>query len=102
MGLFAGALIKKRCYWTTLVPGNKMEEYFASKNVGNVNAIQGQKDGIDYTIWRMKDPDYVMRIMATGGALISDNSCKTTHRGTGAKKIFPVHEALRLAFLVPP
>ena len=85
-GLFAGALIKKRCYWPTLVPGDKMDVYFASKNVGDVNAIQGQKDGIDYTFWGMKEPDYVMRIMATGGALISDDSCKVAHHGTGANK----------------
>ncbi len=51
MGLFAGALIKKRRYWPTLVPRDKMEVYFASKNVGNVDTIQVQKDGIDYTIW---------------------------------------------------
>ena len=25
------------------------------------------------TIWGMKEPDYVMKIMATGGALVSEN-----------------------------
>ena len=33
-----------------------------------------------YTLWGMKEPDYVMRMMATGGALRSDDSCRKTSR----------------------
>ncbi|KAL7549033.1 hypothetical protein ACHAWF_012294, partial [Thalassiosira exigua] len=86
-GLFAGALIKKRRYWPTLVPGDKMEEHFASKKVGEIDAIQGEKDRVKYTLWGMKEPDYVMRIMATGGALISDETCKTAYRGLGDDRV---------------
>ena len=82
-GLFACALIKKRRYWPTLVPGDMMERRFADMNVGDVDAIEGSMQAADgttfpYTLWGMKEPDYVMRIMATGGALMSDESCRKT------------------------
>jgi hypothetical protein len=35
----------------------------------------------------MKEPDYVMKIMATGGVLASDDTCKTAVRGNGADRI---------------
>ena len=70
-----------------------MERHFANMNVGDVDALEGTmqaEDGaaVPYTLWGMKEPDYVMRMMATGGALMSDASCrKTTRRvdGTIAK-----------------
>mgnify|MGYP006166837385 FL=1 len=63
-GLYAGALIKKRRYWPTLVPGAAMDTWFQEKSVGDVDAIQGIDSGTPYFIWGMKEPDYVMRIMA--------------------------------------
>ena len=80
-GIFASALVKKRCY--CLVPGEKMEEHFCQKNVGDVDAIKGEKDGVQYNIFGMKEPDYAMRIMATGGGLVVDESCKTAYCGNG-------------------
>jgi len=80
LGVYACALIKKRRYWPTLVPGDAMERRFASKNVGDVDAIEGISDGVNYTLWGMKEPDYVMRMMATGGPLSADDSCRTTTR----------------------
>ena len=81
MGLFAGALIKKRRYWPSLIPGDRNDAHFDSMNIGDVHTIMGEQDGFPYSIWGMKDPGYVMKIMATVGTLISDDSCKTTHRG---------------------
>lgn len=91
-GLFAGALIKKRRYWPALVPGPAMDERFAAKAVGEVEAIQGLDvaSNTPYFVWCMKESDYVMRIMATGGSLTTDETCKTAHRGVGANRVsFP-------------
>ncbi len=35
----------------------------------------GDVDVIPYFIWGMKEPDYVMRMMATGGPLGSTDEC---------------------------
>ncbi len=70
-GVFSAALIKKRRYWPTLVPGDHVLDYFKSKVVGTVDAISGILDNVKYTIWCMKEPDYVMQIMATAGLLCS-------------------------------
>ena len=82
MGLFACALIKKRQSWPVGVPGDAMQARFdrPGVNVGDVDAISGTQDGIPYNLWGMKEPDYVMRMMATGGPNSADDSCKTTSR----------------------
>ena len=49
-------------------------------NVGDTAAISGTLDEVKYNLWCMKEPDYVMTIMATGGRLMSDDSCKSTIR----------------------
>ena len=39
-------------------------------------------------MWCMKEPDYVMRIMATGGSLLADDeTCKLAHRGVGDSRV---------------
>ena len=78
-GLFAGALIKKRRYWPALVPGDAISEYFETKSVGETDVISGKLSGIEYFIWGMKEPDYVMKIMGSGGALVLDG-CKVVRR----------------------
>ena len=81
-GVFAAALIKKRRYWPTKVPGNAMQQHFDEEGVkvGGTDVIQGTMDGVIYNLWGMKEPDYVMRMMATGGALLLDDTCQTTMR----------------------
>jgi hypothetical protein len=68
-GLFGCALIKKRRYWPAGVPGDAMQQLFDADgvNVGDNHAIAGTMDGVAYNLWRMKEPDYVMRMMASGG-----------------------------------
>ncbi len=66
-GVFAAVLIKNGKYWPTLIPGEHILEYFREKTVGSVYAISGIIDGIKYSIWCMKEPEYCMNIMATGG-----------------------------------
>ncbi len=49
-------------------------------NIGDVDALTGIAEGVNgnlmYFLWGMKEPDYVMRMMATGGPLTRDESCK--------------------------
>jgi len=86
-GLYAGALIKKRRYWPTLVPGEAMDARFAGKAVGDVDQITGVMENVNYKLFGMKEPDYVMKMMATGGVLESDDSCKMTKRGEGTSAV---------------
>ncbi len=78
-GIFAGAMIKKHCYWPSLVPGEAIDLHFQSKDVGDMDIFAGNLDGVEYFIWEMKEPDYIMKIMGTGGALVTDG-CKEVWR----------------------
>lgn len=80
-GLFAGALIKKRRFWPSLVPGQAIDEHCAANlQVGQCKAVQGKLDEVDYFLWCLREPGYTMKIMATGGALFTDESCRGTMR----------------------
>jgi hypothetical protein len=86
-GIYAGALITKRRYWPKLVPGDAIDSRFSSLMVGQTDTVSGNLDGVDYSIFCMKEPDYVMKLMATGGVLQSDDMCRETYRGAGADRI---------------
>ena len=45
-------------------------------NVRDNHAISDTTDGVAYNLWGMKKPDYVMRMMTTGGPLLAFKSCK--------------------------
>ena len=47
--------------------------------MGETDAVQGEVDVI-HNLWGMKEHNYVMRIMDTGGRLLADNACKETVR----------------------
>ncbi len=81
-GVFAGALIKKRRYWPTLIPGNAMQSMFdgEDKRVGAFLGISGNLDGEDFFLWGMKEPGYVMKMMATGGPLLATQHCQEVKR----------------------
>lgn len=82
MGVFACALIKKRMCWPIGVPGDAMQRRFdrPEVRVGDVDAISGKLDDVPYYLWGMKEPDYVMMMMATGGPLGSNDECRETKR----------------------
>ena len=48
--------------------------------MGETYAIQGTVNGVIYNLWGMKEPNYVMRMMATGGVLLADETYKETVR----------------------
>jgi hypothetical protein len=59
-----------------------MQDFFDKDrvDVGDCHAIAGTQDGILYNLWRMKEPDYVMRMMTTGGLMTTFESCKESVR----------------------
>ena len=65
-GVFACSVIKKIRYWPTMVPGKDMEDHFWEVEVGEIYYIKGKVNDVIYNLWWMKEPNDVMRIMATG------------------------------------
>jgi hypothetical protein len=76
VGLFVCGVIKKRRYWPAMVPGDEMSQAFDDANVGSLMAISGVLDGVKYFLWGLQEPLYVMKMMAMGGPLIANESCK--------------------------
>ena len=75
-GIFACAVINNRRYWTYISPGKEMGDYFGEVEVGEIYTIQGTVDDVIYNVWGVKEPNYVMRMMATSGRLVTDDTCK--------------------------
>jgi hypothetical protein len=66
VGLFACAVIKKRRYWSAMVPGEEMSQALDEANVGTSMAISGMLDGVKHFLWGLKEPSYVMKIWHHG------------------------------------
>lgn len=64
-----------------------METWFKAKNDWECDAISGSLNGSSYNIWGIKEPDYTMKIMATGGVQEEGNNCKMTWCRTCDSKI---------------
>ena len=77
-GLFGCKLIKKWRYWPAGILGDAMQQSFDADgvNVGDNHAIAGTMDGVAYNLWGVKEPDYVMRMMSSGGSLAAYETCK--------------------------
>jgi hypothetical protein len=82
VGLFACAVIKKRRYWPAYVPGEAINAKVTELGlgVGEWLAISGKLSGEDYFLWALKEPSYVMKMMATGGPLLPNESCAEQKR----------------------
>ena len=69
VGVYAAALIKKRKYWPKGVPGDAIVEYFADKDVTHVDMLEAITEegpkGKAFKIFCFKEPEYVVKIMAT-------------------------------------
>ena len=68
-GVFAGALIKKRKYWPKYIDGDAIDKHFVDKEVGETDSRAGVLDGVPFDIFCLKEPEYVMKIMATYSGL---------------------------------
>jgi hypothetical protein len=65
-GVYGGALIKKRRYWPKSVPGDLIDRHFADKEVGDYDMLETTtEEGKPFKIFCFKEPDYVMKIMAS-------------------------------------
>jgi len=65
-GVYAAALIKKRRYWPAGVPGDIIDAYFADKEEGYAATCDAiAPNGGPFFIHCFKEPNYVMKIMAT-------------------------------------
>ncbi len=85
-----------------MVPGNAFDDHFIQKEVGVTYAITNALDGIRYHFWGMKEPDYIMKMMATDSGLYTEG-CKEATRtrddgGTQMRKTFlytmPIRQVL--------
>jgi hypothetical protein len=77
VGRFACAVIKKRRYWPAFVPGEAISREFDNLELkfGTSLAISGKLDGKEYFFWALKEPSYIMKMMAAGGPLLANDSC---------------------------
>jgi hypothetical protein len=83
VGMFACAVIKKRWYWPAFVPGETINREFNNMElkVGDSLVITGKLDGKEYFCWALKEPSpVIMKMMATGGPLLANDSCKEQKR----------------------
>jgi hypothetical protein len=48
-------------------------DFIADREIGDVNAVQDTLEVVTYIWWAMKEPDYIMKILATGGSIIAKN-----------------------------
>ena len=56
-----------------------MEVHLQDNQVASTEAIQGTKDGVTYNLMT-KEPNYVMKMMATSDNLVVDKSCHSSAR----------------------
>jgi Transposase IS4 len=67
VGVFAASVIKKRRYWPKYINGDVIDGHFNDKAVGAFDVLPGTLDGVNFGVYCMKEPDYVMKLMATYG-----------------------------------
>ena len=53
-----------------------MGDHFGEVEVVETDTIQVTVDAVIYNLWLMKEANYVMRMMDTGGRLLADYACK--------------------------
>ncbi len=52
-----------------------MTKAFAEAQIEDSKAISGTLDSEEYFLWGLKEPNYVMKMMAMGGPLLANESC---------------------------
>jgi hypothetical protein len=78
-------LIKKRRFWPKGIGGNGIINHFDNLAVGTTDRLPGTYENVKFDVFAMKEPDYVMMIMSTYGALTDEHSDqKFTYRGSVA------------------
>ena len=70
-GVYSSAVIKKHRYWLKYIDGSNINVHFDFKEVGQTESLPGTLDGTEFKVICMEEQDYVMKLMATYGALRS-------------------------------
>jgi Transposase IS4 len=85
VGVYGSALIKKRKYWPKYIDGDAVIQHFDNKEVGSHDALKGEREGKSFYIYAMKEPNYVMMMMATYGTMKEedDGNAKRTYTVNG-------------------
>ena len=93
VGMLACTVIKKRWYWSAFYPGEAISREFDNLElkVGDSLAISGKLDGKEYFFWALKEPSYIMKLMAMGGPLLANDCFDSRARTTGiASSVTPL------------
>ena len=69
VGVFASAVIKKRRYWPKYIDAGAIDSHFDANGIDTTDSLPGVMDGTQFRIYCVKEEDYVMKLMATYGAL---------------------------------
>ena len=69
VGVLAGDLIKKRRYWTNHIKGDMIDTHVQDKIVGKIDSWNSTLNNTPYNVFYLKEPYYVIKIMATNGEL---------------------------------
>jgi hypothetical protein len=83
-GVFASALIKKRRFWPKGINGDEITSHFDDLPVGRTDRLPGTCENIPFDVFAMKEPDYVMMLMSTYGALAEHPDQEFSYRGSAA------------------
>ena len=67
LGVYASTLIKKWRYWPKYIKGDDIKQHFDDKEVGDCDSWKGCMDEVNFHVYAMKEPDYVMSLMSTYG-----------------------------------
>lgn len=70
----ACAFIEKHQFRPSGVLGSFIDNHMTGTKVGDVCAVQGTLESISYKLWELKEPDHIMKMTATGGSLIADDT----------------------------
>ena len=63
--VYVNSFIKQRRYWPREVYGYYVNDYFRSKNIGDLGSLSGEQDKTEFKISVLKEPSYSIMIMST-------------------------------------
>eukprot|EP00957_Ditylum_brightwellii_P118629 9048388-Ditylum_brightwellii.AAC.1 len=88
-GVYASALIKKRCYWPKHINGPGIQSFSEDTAIGYHARLPGVLDGAGFDIFGLKEPEYTVVVMSTYGQLTVTEGQKDSMRnlGTGSDEI---------------
>ena len=66
-GVYASAMIKKQKCWPKYIKGEQIKEHVNNKLIRDCNSWNGSFDKLNFHVYAMKQPDYVMLFMSAYG-----------------------------------